>query len=485
MVQQNLETFLAQAAARDRCVPSFVEREFRKFLTCGLLCHGFVRVRCTDCGEDRLVAFSCRGRGFCPSCCSRRMSDTAAHLVDRVFPEVPTRQWVLTLPIPLRYRVAYDRTLCSAVLSVFIRSVMRSLRRRAKRHLGIDRGKGGSVTQIQRWGGAVNLNVHFHAIFLDGVYADPGNTGTPEFFPPPAPTDEEIARVAAASAQGIIRLLERRGLLSDSGDAAEDPLQDEEPLLAACAAASLRYRIATGPRRGKPVMRLGDRIEADVVEFVPGESCASVQGFSLHAGVAIDAHDRARLERLFRYIARPPIATKRLREWPDGRIAYELRHPWRDGTTHVVFTGVEFLEKLAVLTPSPRGNLCRYHGVFAPGAKWRSHGVRDRAPTESHTHGETPTCVQSPVDRASQATVPLLEVAPGDSIRLRERRLPWAELLRRVFQEDVLRCPQCGGRAEVISAITQPKVIQAILICLGSSVRAPPLSPARQTIFDL
>ncbi len=210
-----------------------------------------------------------------------------------------------------------------------------------------------------------------------------------------------------------------------------------------------------------------------------------MQGFSLHAGVAINAHDRARLERLFRYIARPPIATKRLRKLPDGRIAYELRHPWRDGTTHVVFTGVEFLEKLAVLTPSPRGNLCRYHGVFAPGAKWRSHVVRDRAPTESHPHGETPTCVQSPVDRASQATVPLLEVAPGDSIRRRERRLPWAELLRRVFQEDVLRCPQCGGRAEVISAITQPKVIQAILICLGSSVRAPPLSPARQTIFDL
>ncbi len=110
--------------------------------------------------------------------------------------------------------------------------------------------------------------------------------------------------------------------------------------------------------------------------------------------------------------------------------------------------------------------------------------VRDRAPTESHTHGETPTCVQSPVDRAS-ATVPLLEVAPRDSIRLRERRLPWAELLRRVFQEDVLRCPHCGGRAAVISAITQPKVIKAILICLGSSVRAPPLSAARQTTFDL
>ncbi len=93
------------------------------------------------------------------------MADTAAHLVDRVFPERPTRQWVLTLPIPLRYRVAYDRNLCSEVLGVFIRTVLRSLRRRAKRHLGIDRGQSGSVTQIQRWGGAANLNVHYHESF--------------------------------------------------------------------------------------------------------------------------------------------------------------------------------------------------------------------------------------------------------------------------------------------------------------------------------
>jgi hypothetical protein len=138
------------------------------------------------------------------------------------------------------------------------------------------------------------------------------------------------------------------------------------------------------------VMRLGDRIEAEVVEFVPGKSCASVQGFSLHAGVAVNAHDRARLERLCRYIARPPIATKRLSELPDGRIAYALRHPWRDGTPHVVFTGVELLEKLAVLTPSPRGNITRYHGILAPGAKWRGTVVRDRAKAESRSRTGPP-----------------------------------------------------------------------------------------------
>jgi hypothetical protein len=413
------------------------------------------------------------------------MSDTAAHLVDRVFPDVPTRQWVLTLPIPLRYRIAYDRDLCSDVLGVFIRTVLRSLRRRARKHMGIEHGQSGSVTQIQRWGGAVNLNVHFHSVFLDGVYADPDHTGTPEFFPLPPPDDEEIARVAATTAKGIIRLLERRGLLSQYGEDAEDPLRDEQPLLAACAAASLRYRIATGARTGKPVMRLGDRIEAEDVQFVPGESCANVQGFSLHAGVAIGAQDRARLERLLRYIARPPISTQRLSELPDGRIAYELRHPWRDGTTHVVFTGIELLEKLAVLTPAPRGNMCRYHGVLAPGAKWRSTVVRDRPLAADRTAARP----QRPDDASSRhalgATVPISELTESDPPGLRERRLTWAELMLRVFQKDVLECSKCRGRAAVISAITQPAVVAAILVCLGLSARAPPIAPAKQSRFDL
>ena len=234
-------------------------------------------------------------------------------------------------------------------------------------------------------------------------------------------------------------------------------------------------------------MRLGDRIEAEVVEFVPGKSCASVQGFSLHAGVGVNAHDRARLERLCRYIARPPIATKRLSELSDGRIAYALRHPWRDGTTHVVFTGVELLEKLAVLTPSPRGNITRYHGILAPGAKWRGTVVRDRPKAESRSRTGPP-----PLDKANgahcsqQATVATMEVAPGDPPSLRERRLSWAELMKRVFREDVLRCKKCGGRAAVISAIAQPKGVEAILLCLGLAVRAPPpTTPARQIPFDL
>ncbi len=158
VVQRELEAFLARTQARERPVPRFVERELRGLLRCGILAHGFVRLHCNECGLDRVVAFSCKGRGFCPSCGGRRMVDTAAHLADRVLPEVPVRQWVLSLPFSLRYRLAYDAPLTSAVLGVFVRSVFASLRRRARKHWGIPRGQCGAVTFVQRFGDALNLN---------------------------------------------------------------------------------------------------------------------------------------------------------------------------------------------------------------------------------------------------------------------------------------------------------------------------------------
>jgi len=120
VVAQNLETFLAEHRWRDRPVPFFVEREMRAFLDCGIPAHGFVRVHCDSCGRDRVVPFSCKGRGFCPSCGGRRMADTAAHLADRVIPEVPTRQWVLTPPYTLRFLMAYDAKLTADIHRVFV-----------------------------------------------------------------------------------------------------------------------------------------------------------------------------------------------------------------------------------------------------------------------------------------------------------------------------------------------------------------------------
>ena len=117
-IEAHLPTFLARTGGADGTGgwPAFVRREFEAYLRCGILDHGFLRVRCERCGETTVVGFSCKGRGFCPSCRSRRMSELAAHLVDRVLPHVPIRQWVFTVPVPVRYQLAFNAGLTRAVL---------------------------------------------------------------------------------------------------------------------------------------------------------------------------------------------------------------------------------------------------------------------------------------------------------------------------------------------------------------------------------
>jgi hypothetical protein len=145
VVRETLETFLSNASEHGAPVARFVEREIRAYLDCGILARGFLRLHCDACGRDRVLAFSCcKGRALCPSCGGRRMADTAAYMVDCVLPEVPMRQWVLTLPYPLRYRCAWDAKLTSEVLRAFMRSLFADQRRRARIHHGVQRAQCGS-----------------------------------------------------------------------------------------------------------------------------------------------------------------------------------------------------------------------------------------------------------------------------------------------------------------------------------------------------
>lgn len=118
VIRQHLETFLGEAAraADGARLPEFGKQEFREFLTCGVLAHGFARVRCDTCAFERPVPFSGKGKGFCPSCGGRRMTERAARLVTAVLPRAAVRQWVLSLPYRLRYALAWDRALCRTVL---------------------------------------------------------------------------------------------------------------------------------------------------------------------------------------------------------------------------------------------------------------------------------------------------------------------------------------------------------------------------------
>jgi ribosomal protein S27E len=130
-----------------------VRREFEDYLKCGRLEHGFLRVRCTGCHSEKLVAFSCKRRGFCPSCGARRMVESAALLVDEVLPAVPMRQWVLSVPFALRFLFASNAAAMGEALRIVYRTISGFLIRRA----GLARGTGqcGAVTLIQRFGSAL------------------------------------------------------------------------------------------------------------------------------------------------------------------------------------------------------------------------------------------------------------------------------------------------------------------------------------------
>jgi putative transposase len=315
---------------------------------------------------------------------------------------------------------------------------------------------------VQRFGGALNLNVHLHALVLDGVFAvDESGVA---FHPMRRLTREDVAGVVALIARRVERLLERRGLAAGAeGSGAPDRWSEEAPVLAAVAAASVDGRVALGLRAGARVRRCGDPPE-EVAPVALGPCHAHVAGFDLHAGLVTRAGQRDRLERLCRYALRPPLAQHRLHVSGEGEIWLTLRHRWADGTTHLRFDPLELLERLAVLTPRPRVTLILYDGVLAPRAAWRA------ALVPATTDGADASMADSSVGVGEDA---------GPAGPSRAGAYQWAELMRRTFGLDVLACPRCGGRLRLVALIEQASVVQRILRHLGLPTEVPEPRPAR------
>lgn len=452
LVAEHYPGFRDRRAAEGRPLPRYVEDEFEAYLKCGLLEHGFLRVKCESCQAEKLVAFSCKRRGFCPSCGARRMTETAALLVDEVLPRQPVRQWVLSLPFALRYLLATRPEVVTQVLGIVYRAISGHLIRKA----GLTRSGAvtGAVTLIQRFGSALNLNVHFHLLVLDGVYRREGE-GKLRFVPVPAPDTEELERLVQRIAERIGRSLERSGLITrdiENAYLAFDP--SEEAPIDALLGASITYRIATGPREGQKVFTL-QTLPAE--PEVPRREVAQAAGFSLHAGIAAKASQRDKLEHLARYVARPPVATERLSLTESGQVRCALKTPYRDGTTHVIFEPEDFIARLAALVPKPRANLTRYHGVFAPASPDRAWVV--------------PT-TRAAADKARACS--------GPSATDRQRALTWAQRLKRVFAIDIELCRRCGGTLRVIASIEKPAAIERILEHLGGAGESvDPAHPSR------
>ena len=243
VVQEQLETFLAQVEAKTGSgLPEFVKDEFDAFLECGILAHGFVRLRCAECAHEKLVAFSCKRRGFCPSCGARRMAESAAHLVDQVIPRVPVRQWVLSFPIPLRILFAAHPQLLAPVLQIIHRVIARFLIKQA----GLKRcaADTGAITLIQRFGSAANLNIHLHCLVLDGVYRGTGDEAL--FQEARAPSRAELEGLLEKIIARLMKMLTRLGyLVEEQGVSYLADLDADNPLRS-LQAASCTYRIALG-----------------------------------------------------------------------------------------------------------------------------------------------------------------------------------------------------------------------------------------------
>jgi hypothetical protein len=165
---------------------------------------------------------------------------------------------------------------------------------------------------------------------------------------------------------------------------AEDHVEDDDYAQAILQLASVSGTVATGERAGRRVKRvtmLGGK------EFALGPRCAAYAGYNLHANVALRASDRVELERLCRYILRPPLAVKRLERLPDGRVRVGMKRIWSDGTGAVEFTVLEFTEKLAAIVPPARANQVLYGGVLAGNAAWREEIV-PKVPTSESARAE-------------------------------------------------------------------------------------------------
>ncbi len=167
--------------------------------------------------------------------------------------------------------------------------------------------------------------------------------------------------------------------------------------------------------------------------------------------------ERQRLEQLCRYITRPALANERVQCNAAGQVVLKLKTPWRDGTTHIVMSPLEFMQRLAALVP--RLHLIRFHGVLAPNAKLRAQVV--------------------PAGPQQEAGASELGAAEPTSPHRRPARMGWARLLKRVFEIDLEHCPNCGGELKIIAAILESVVIERILTHLGLQARAPPRAPAR------
>lgn len=472
VVRENYKTFAAHVEHEGRTLPKHVLKEFDEYVKCGILAHGFIRLKCEDCKAERLVAFSCRGRGFCPSCIGKRQAITTEFLIEKLLGGLPVRQFVLSLPFELRFLMARDSNLMGLVLTIVNRAITRLYRQKAKAELGITGDlKSAAVTFIQRYGSSLNLNIHFHILVIEGVWSslDAKTLATnPESKTKlqtlTAPTNDDIVQLTHHIKDRVKRFLEKKGYSKPTSGNDEHLNYEQEGFFTDGAvidefqSASIQSRLATGPNRGKRVRKLGQQMHLPYMGDAKGPRCFAVDGYSLHANTFCQSVETYKLKRLIEYVARPPFANERIVKTSTGDVLLKLKRPFSDGTTHIVFTQLEFIEKLSALVPKPRIHLIRYAGAFARHAKIRPDVL-----------------VKARMGDAATQAITIDEPKASN-----EKSRSWGRLLRKVFGIDVESCHACGGKnVKIVAAIMTKSVIEKILNHIGLPPDIPEVAAAR------
>jgi hypothetical protein len=276
--------------------------------------------------------------------------------------------------------------------------------------------------------------------------------------PPPSPAD--LGRILGRVRRRIQDLLAARGYGIYAAPGETEDGQEEPGLLDAVKAASVREWTLFGDQQG-PAEVLGRRDRSWDEPRIEKPFTAEGEGYSIHAGVRIRKGDRAGLEKLCRYLLRPPFAAERLSLLPDGRVQYRFRRPRPDGSSHVLLDPLDFMARLASLVPPPRFHLVRYHGILGP-----HHAKRRKVVPQGGKRRRRRRC-EDP------------ETSPELGDLAKRRRLDWATLLKRSMGLDGRCCPACGGRLDFDGCVEEPDEIRAWLRDHGEPEDPPSLSPAR------
>jgi hypothetical protein len=351
------------------------------FLDCGDLAHGFARVVCPSCHRELLVAFSCARRGFCPSCAAKRGAIFGAFVAEEILEPVGHSLWTFTMPKLLRPYFLHRRELIGRLCSAAWETVSELAQEASGKGVAV-----GMVAAVHTAASDLAWHPHVHALASRGGWDRDGR-----WYPVPYIDTRAAELVFRAK---VLRLLTREGLLDEG-----------------------RIALLDAWKSGHT-------------------------GFSAHNAVHVSGDDRPGVERLARYLLRPPLALERLRLEPGLARYRHKRSIRRNGEP---YDPADLLARLLMHIPAPRLHLVRYYGHY-------SHVARARRRAQAN---EDPPATRYALDPDHRAD-------PTSRAERRRLRRQWAKLIRHIYEVDPLRCP-CGAEMRIVAFLTEPRVVRKIL----------------------